>query len=267
MFHVMIGFGKSLRLALGGLLASAGMAAAITEPATASYSVIIERNPFNLKPPEPVKPPEPPAPPPSTVKLTGITTILSSKRALLTVQEPGKPQPSQKIMREGERDGTLEVVEINEQAGAVKIINSGVSRTLTFETDGVTKPVAVVNPLPPGVGQPQFPGQPAPQPNPAVPTPVFRTSTGGPTGLGGIGGGDASATDAARQIPTRSVRVAPLTSQPAPTVLPGQYVPPRTTQPSPSQLSAEEQIILMEVNKTLNQGGPPLPPTPLSPRQ
>ncbi|MGC8887609.1 MAG: hypothetical protein ACP5MG_10675 [Verrucomicrobiia bacterium] len=121
------------------------------------YSAIPQRNAFNLREPEPPKPPEQP-PPPITVKLTGITTLLDTKRVFLLVQEQGK-QPESKMLREGEKDGAVEVVQIDEAAGMVKIINSGKEMTLTFEKDGIkppTAPAVTTPPMPPNV--PPVPG-------------------------------------------------------------------------------------------------------------
>lgn len=54
------------------------------------YSGILQRNAFGLRPPSPVLKETPHAPLPK-VHLTGITTILKGKRALLKVEFPGKP--------------------------------------------------------------------------------------------------------------------------------------------------------------------------------
>ncbi len=131
-----------------------GMLNGIAEVDANKYSAIPQRNAFNLREPEPPKPTEPP-PPPINVKLTGITTILDSKRAFLLVQEQGKPQAESKVLKEGEKDGEIEVVKINEVEGEVKIINSGKEVTLNFEKDGVkpgTTPAVATGapPVPPG---------------------------------------------------------------------------------------------------------------------
>lgn len=138
------------------------------------YSAIVQRNAFNLREPEPPKPPE--APPPSvSVKLTGITTLLNTKRVFLVVQEQGK-QPESKMLQQGDKDGPIEVVEIDEINGKVKIINSGKEQVLDFEKDGIKPPTSPAN-------------QP-PRPNPAVPgamplpgaVPASMPGTGVPTG-------------------------------------------------------------------------------------
>src|ERR1043165_40176 len=93
---------------------------AVAEAKPNPYLSIVDRNPFGLKPPPPPPDPTPVVPvvPPATVVLTGITSLFgpTSKRALLeiTEQEPGKPASVKKpILREGERDGAIEVVSID----------------------------------------------------------------------------------------------------------------------------------------------------------
>lgn len=104
------------------------------------YSAIWLRNVFDLKPvpPPATEDPKTNAPPPN-VELTGITTILGNKRALFLVTEqvPGKPpgKPESYILTEGERQGILEVLEINVKAGTVKIKNEGNISTITFTTN------------------------------------------------------------------------------------------------------------------------------------
>ena len=92
------------------------------------YQGIVDRNVFGLKPPPPPPDPESTEPPPPKVFLTGITTILGSKRALLKMTPPAKPgEPAREqsfTLREGQRDGDIEVLEINEKVGAVKIKGS-----------------------------------------------------------------------------------------------------------------------------------------------
>ncbi|MDB6112707.1 MAG: hypothetical protein JWR69_4457, partial [Pedosphaera sp.] len=126
---------------------------------------------------------------PPKVKLTGITTILGNKRALFMVQEvpaPGKAQKEESyILTEGQRQGLLEVLEIDERTGRVKIKNDGSISVVTFET--VKLPVAPVG-VPPSLagGVPVLPPMPnavAPHPvgNPTtLPTRTSRTPTGEP---------------------------------------------------------------------------------------
>src|ERR1043165_2378007 len=104
------------------------------------YHDIVTRNSFSLLPPEAPKPVEAPKPP-TNVKLTGLTTTMGSKRALLLVQEPGPGAKEQSvILREGQREGDVEVLEIDEKEGMVKINNGGVASTLSFDKDGMKLP-------------------------------------------------------------------------------------------------------------------------------
>jgi len=130
------------------------------------YQGIVERNVFNLKPLPPAGPAEPPPAPVPKITLTGITTILGNKRALMKVLEPPKPpQPAKEesyILTEGQRDGEIEVLAIDEQAGSVKVNNHGTVQELTFDKDGAKLPgsplSAVVPPGMPGsISKPQFP--------------------------------------------------------------------------------------------------------------
>lgn len=105
-----------------------------------AYHAIIERNVFHLVPVPPPSPP--PAPPLPEVTLTGITTILPEKCALLKIRYPAGPAGPAKeeacILRSGEREGPVEMLAIDERAGCVRVNNSGTVMTLTF---GPQKPV------------------------------------------------------------------------------------------------------------------------------
>lgn len=103
------------------------------------YDVIVHRNVFDLMDPPPLLPPkDDTTPPPPNVELTGIMTILGDKRALFMVQDvtpPGKPPKSAEsyILTEGQRQGVLEVLEIDAKNAKVKIKNDGIVSTITFE--------------------------------------------------------------------------------------------------------------------------------------
>ncbi|MGC8743113.1 MAG: hypothetical protein ACP5T0_04455 [Verrucomicrobiia bacterium] len=137
------------------------------------YGAIVRRNAFNLREPEPPKPP--PEPPPSIkVNLTGITTILSGKRAFFLVQEQGKA-PESKMLKEGERDGQIEVISIDEVAGAVKVKIGDKERELTFKDDGIKPPTAPAAPVPAVPGAPPVPGIPN---LPSAIQPIHPSTTG-----------------------------------------------------------------------------------------
>jgi len=158
------------------------------------YQAIVDRNVFALKPPPPPPRPEDNKPPPPTIKLTGITTILGNKRVLMNVQMPAKPPEPAKlqsfILTEGQRDGEIEVLEIDEKIGVVKVNNFGTEMTLTMEKDSVKLPPSVPAAVP-------LPGTPLPNPavsgvpQPAAPINAAAPA-GGPAGL--------------KSIPTRQLR-------------------------------------------------------------
>ena len=125
------------------------------EVADNPYSGIVVRNVFNLKPPPAPEDNLPPPQAPPKILLTGITDILGNKRALLKVQvpaAPGKPASEESfILAEGQRDGDIEVLSVDEQNSTVKVNNHGVVQELNFDKDGVKLATA---PHPPGMVAP-----------------------------------------------------------------------------------------------------------------
>jgi hypothetical protein len=105
------------------------------------YQQISTRNVFGLRPAPIIHTELPPAPLPKVI-LTGITTILRGKRALLKIQFPAGPREPAKIesviLAEGERHGPIEVLVIDEKAAAVKVNNSGTVALITFERPNPT---------------------------------------------------------------------------------------------------------------------------------
>jgi len=264
----------TLNRPLGAMLALAcGLAAALADNKD-QFKVILERNPFGLK--EPVQPPPPPPPPepPKTVKLSGIVSIIGPPRAMLVRQEPGQTKPDYLTLREGEKDGAVEVVRIDAEAGEVEIINGGVKKVLNFKDDGL-KPggpapnMAAV----PGGAQPlgmflnpaATAGQPA-----AAATYTVRPGTmsaaanqqGAGTGIGGSAptGGAAGPNfqPDLRPTPTRQIRL--------PTQPQGNAVPP-----TPPKIDPQMQELFIELNRVASKQQvergelPPLPPTSLTP--
>ncbi len=114
------------------------LAAGVIGPASAAnpYQGICERNAFHLRPPPPAFREISRGPLPR-IHLTGITTILRGKRALLKVEFPAKPPERAKeecyILTEGQRVGPIEVIEINEKRDQVKVDEAGTITNLTFE--------------------------------------------------------------------------------------------------------------------------------------
>src|SRR3989442_1543985 len=182
---------KAVACLLGCLMSSAEARSAVTEAQDNPYNVIVERNVFGLKPP-PSNDPTPPPPPPATqVKLLGITTVVSPKRAILQWRDPGqapvpgKPaaQPGKEqsyIMTEGQREGIIELLEIDEKAGSVKIKNAGEPMTLTFDANGIKLPSTPAPAIPgtlPGAAPGGVPGNPTAAFNPG--TPAYNRPVGG----------------------------------------------------------------------------------------
>ena len=120
-------------------VASAG---AITIDGSNPYRGIVDRNVFGLKDPPPPPPPNPDAnkPPAPPVTRTGISTIGGIKRAFMTLQLPAKPPEPAKaaslMLTEGQRDGEVEVLQIDEKEKIVKVNSYGSITNLSFEKNG-----------------------------------------------------------------------------------------------------------------------------------
>ncbi len=140
--NILVVLALCLGLCLGGCPLAA---AAVSESQGAPYHQISEINVFHLKAPEnpSITPARPPLP---KVTLTGITTILPDKRALLLVQfpphsaEPGRLQYY--VLAPGQEQGPVKVLEIDERTASVRVQVSGETRILTFES----KSPAMVDP-------------------------------------------------------------------------------------------------------------------------
>lgn len=205
----------------------------------ASYQQINERNAFSLKPMPP------PGPDPSTlvatqqvnITFTGITSFQGVKKAYFRLPDGTKPGAFvYPTIREGERDGALEVLSINEKAGSVTIKNAGAPMTLTFDTHGnkIQGPMAMVAP-PQGV-----PG--------ALPGTVAMPMNAMPPNT------QAQPMPGMQGIPSRPVRTT-------------------AVQPVVPQQTYEGTVVNMEVQRALHSNKiasgdmPPLPPTELTPPQ
>lgn len=245
-------------------------------PASNPYLGISERNIFHLNPPP--APPDPVAAklPPPKLFLTGICTLGGVKRALLkAAAQPGAKGPDagkeqSYTIVEGTRADGIDVMEIDERAGTVKVRFENEVSTLNFKDNAV----ATANPVNPAPGAPPA-GAPGFSPGrPVVPGPVppgARGFTPGMTGMGaganppaamnslggtsapGIGGGMPGAMGA--------FAGGPGTTGP---VMPGI---PSATATTPA-MTAEEQAVLIELNretlKATDPGAPPFPPTLLT---
>ena len=166
---------KMLSCTLAGLALCIAANAATSEPSGSPYSGIVERNVFGLKPPPPPPGPEDNKPPPPKIFLQGITTFGGVKRALFKAQMPAKPGEPPKgeqsfILAEGQRDGDIEVLEIDANPpGSVKVNDFGTIITLDFEHNGIKTTAAA--PVPGGPPRPGIGGPPpgAPGANPTGP--------------------------------------------------------------------------------------------------
>jgi hypothetical protein len=272
------------------------------------YETIVSRNPFGLKPPPPPpdpsasQPPAPPTPMPTT-KLTGITTILAGKpKAILEITEPGGKGPKQRILQEGERLDTIEVVSINVASNLVKVRIGDTETNLTFasaetaKTAGPPGAPGVVPGAPPfkPPGFPTVPGIPMPaaiRPAGAAvpgasPSSVFVAGGGGSGGAPATGSRSAVTTfGAASPTPATGTGIPPVPAvgtygTPTPSLsTPGgvdmglRTIPTRqmrTDQMSPQgangrPMTREEVDMLIELNRVRKPANaPPLPPTSLS---
>lgn len=174
---------------------------ALGQPAEDSgkpYGTIPARNVFGLVPPPAPPSPESLRPPLPKITITGVTTILGNKRVLLKLP-PGAAKPGEAakaeqsfILSEGQREGDIEVVSIDEVAGSVNLIYGGTPTTLTLEKDGPKAPVAggtppTINPF--LMGRPAVPTPvPAPVPTGVYPSaiPAPQAAAPSPTGLPGL---------------------------------------------------------------------------------
>jgi len=116
-----------------------------SEAGEGPYAVIVDRNPFGLRPvPRPVPAAvEDPATAVSDLKLTGITVLRSSRRAMFVLETPGRPIVNSGLLGEGERDVTitnLVVLRIDSQAGAVRVRLGANEFTLDFAKNGIKPP-------------------------------------------------------------------------------------------------------------------------------
>jgi len=181
---------------LGAALAAGWSFPARAEVKDNPYQIIIERNPFGLRPIPPPPPPpttEAPPPPPLGVNLAGMTTLLGPPKVFLEItdaQTKKVERPS--ALLEGETFKAITVVSIDAENNRVKIKNGDAESWLDFDKNGV-KPIAGAAPVP----HPGFPGVPGARPATAgVPVPGSTASAFGDSARGGLMGGGAPAASA-----------------------------------------------------------------------
>jgi hypothetical protein len=248
-----------LSLLAGSLAACAAAEAVTAEASTASpYQSIVDRNVFGLKPPPPPPDPEASKPPPPKLILTGITTIFGNKRALMKTTLPAKaPEPAKEqsyMLAEGQRDGDIEVLQIDDKENTVKVRNFGVEQTLNFNENGVKLtstlpggPAPGVLPSAPGgipapAATPANPFAPAGGFNKAIPTRTLRLPTPGTTATPGAAatGADAGGT----VVPGFGSGSSQPQSAAGPTTIGGF--------PTSTGLTPEQNVLLYEANRLKN---------------
>ena len=132
---------KALGCACAALVfCSAG--AVTTDLGSNPYQGIVDRNVFGLKdPPPPPPPPEnaKPAGPPLT--LLGVMNILGKRTACIGFSAPAKPneppKPTTLMLTEGQREGDIEVLQVDLDNRSAKVSNFGAITNLTFDKNGV----------------------------------------------------------------------------------------------------------------------------------
>lgn len=286
------------------VVACVALVFAVTFPLSAEkdnpYMVIAEHNAFGLTDPPP--PPPPPAPkeqpkPASTIRLTGITTILSKARALFEIVEaPGKP-PTKPILLVGEKSGDIELVAIDMEKKQATIRQGGMETNLVLEPRKAQAAAAPGQKFPPGVRpgpgfvppmQAGMPGQPpAATPgviSPGVITPGSSTAGSSRSGVMVVGGSSSTPAAATPALPEGAPSAArapyriPLAGQGAgmqnATSLRAQpqvqtAIPPRTTRTQTTPQAggdAAQQLIMLHLQEMQaaqqGQDFPPSPPMP-----
>src|SRR5262249_24296966 len=155
------------------------------------------------------------------------------------------------VMSENERVGEIEVLEINESAGTVRFRNQGFEQLKDITKDGVKPPTGPA-PGAPGAAIAGLPGVPQPGGGVPSPLPTLPNANSSVTTFGGNSG---------NINVTRPIRPTQMGAG-------GMAGAGRTqvaTDPPP--MSNEEQTILMELHRKVNQERvtkgelPPLPPT------
>lgn len=214
-----------------------------SSPEIRDYRVIVERNPFGLKPPPaPVTNAPAPPPPKDEVLLTGITSF-GGLRAYFETKPPQGKNPERYSLGLDEKKNGLEILGIDPMNKNVRVRQGGVEAVMTFAANGVKAPSAPAT-APPGGhtavagNAPAAPGANA-TPFPPPLASVLPANTPNPN-------------NRLRNVPSRNMRTPP--------PLAGGSVP---NQPAaaPNPYAAEQDILLMELQKAANPNVV-YPPTP-----
>jgi hypothetical protein len=192
---------KALPWLAAGLVWIVGTMSVLAVSTDNPYGAIVARNPFALKPPPPPGPdPASLKPPAPKIVLNGIATVFGVKRAIMKMTPPAAKGEQAKeqsfLLAEGEREGELEVMKIDDAPpGSVLVNNYGTVTNLTFEANGPKGGSS------PGAPSPTYGGIPAP---------------GAPPAFNPAGGG-------LRTIPTRALRLPGVNQAPAAGGTPSPY--------------------------------------------
>jgi hypothetical protein len=183
-------------------------------PADSPFQVILDRNPFGLRPPPTnVVVVQTSAPPVQVnVNLSGITYVGGKKRAWMVIPAGGtRTNTTSFSMGEGDPEFEgVRVERIDIEQGTVQILKNGTPSTLDFENHGLaySGPVAVktAGGRPGGApGQPRTAG-PLPRPG-TVRTVAPRASPSASVNM--PGGATGLANNSPQVIPARSIRTVP----------------------------------------------------------
>jgi hypothetical protein len=204
------------------------------------------------------------------VTMTGLLSTFGEPRVLLEIiEEPGKgggtptrPPP----MREGERQGPIEVLAIDVVKNTVRLRNSGVETNVTFE-------VAKSTPTPGGPGvpgaapfKPPVMAMPQSAQAPQASAPTVISPNGANGGGGGVtlmGGGAPTVTPSGAGVATATAGLpTPLGADSGMRTIPSRPLRTENNGALPP-MTKEQADLLMEVNAL--RGGPPAPPTSLRP--
>lgn len=257
------------------------------------YQIIIDRNPFGLKP---IPPPPPPVvmtnaeeKPITDIKITGITTLLGPAKVFLQIKDDKTKKDTFLTFTEGDtevKEG-IQLVAVDAASGSVRVRSGTEELTLDFEKNGLKPaggPTATASamPIPPPPGG----GGVVPL-NTGVPAPLNPNNNSGRGNVSVMGGFNAPTASAAPGVNPGGVSSVPVRQMRtdynnAGNVLvagggqaANQNPNPQPTQQTP-QLSREEVMARIEAQRQIllqkeQQGAAPagmsriLPPTPYSP--
>jgi uncharacterized membrane protein YgcG len=184
---------------LGVLIFTGAAKASVTDAESNPYRVISQHSVFGLVPPQPVATTNATDSPPDIV-LNGIMVIFDRKYALFKL--PANKGKSY-LLGEGQSDGEIELLSVDDRAGLIKINNHGVVQTVALAKPPAPSvaPAAASaadvanNPQPvsaEGIPQPVMENNPAPSAAPAAPAGYAVAFAGGSGNSQGSSSGSTS---------------------------------------------------------------------------